>query len=340
MPKQTAGQTHPGTGVVDAFVDEAYLEVCAHAWDVTRDLARSVLTALGTHCVDPADDHRVHCVNWLRQAANYRMPARYHRSAPPPSDVLAPTVDLLRHAAEAYPRFLRGAATGRQILFSGEGMALWNGYFQTGNALYRPLNAGAAAAVTQLLSRGEGGRVLEVGAGTGGATAHLLTTWPGDLSGAYEYTVTDTSASLLVNTRRTLAARTADVRLDFRRFDFDLDRDQGLTPGSFDVVLAVNAVHNAADLPWTLRALCSLLRPGGSLVLSESLCASPDLVHQEFLFNLLPLPPDAYRRRSRFFAAAAWRAHFDAAGLTADIRVNSLGPELVMVAVATPETGP
>ncbi|WP_165945572.1 class I SAM-dependent methyltransferase [Micromonospora sp. KC606] len=336
-----ADQTHVNAGSVDAFVDEPYLDTCVRAWEVTTELAQSILEALDLGAVDPTDEHRMHCVDWLRRAATYRMPSQPSRLADSSAEALAPTVDLLRHAASAYPRFLDGTASGQSILLSGEGMRLWNGYFQSRNCLYEPLNAAAAATVNRILRTGNGTRILEVGAGTGGATAHLLAEWPNDLSGAFDYTVTDTSASLLVSTRRAHGERApSNVRLRFRRFDFDLVDDQGLVPRSFDLVLAVNALHNAVDLPSTLRNLRSLLRPGGTLVLSESLCAAGDLVHQEFIFNLLPMPADAYSRGSRFYAEAGWRAHFDAAGIAAEIQVNAVGPELVMVAVAPAEAEP
>jgi SAM-dependent methyltransferase len=314
MREEVADQTHASAGHVDAFVDEPYLTECARAWEVTSELAQSILEALDLGAVDQTDGHRLHCVDWLRRATTYRMARQPAQLASASAETLAPTVDLLRHAASAYARFLDGTASGPSILLAGEGIRLWNGYFQSHNRLYRPLNAAAAATVNHLLRAGSGTRILEVGAGTGGATAHLLAQWPDDLSGAYDYTVTDKSASLLVTTRRTHGERApSNVRLVFRRFDFDFTYDQGLAPRSFDLVLAVNALHNAADLPATLRTLSSLLRPGGALVLSESLCAVGDVVHQELIFNLLPMRVDACQRGSRFYAEAAWRAHFDAA---------------------------
>ncbi len=341
MREEVADQTHASTRLVDAFVDEPYLAECARAWEVTSELAQSILETLDLGAVDPTDEHRLHCVDWLRRAATYRMAPQPPQLASASAEALAPTVDLLRHAASAYPRFLDGTASGPSIVLAGEGIRLWNDYFQSCNCLYRPLNAAAAATVNHLLRTGSGTRILEVGAGTGGATAHLLAEWPDDLSGASDYTVTDTSASLLVSTRRTHGERApSNVHLEFRRFDFDLTDDQGLAPRSFDLVLAVNALHNAADLASTLRNLRSLLRPGGALVLSESLCAVGDLVHQEFIFNLLPMRADAYQRGSRFYAEAAWRAHLDAAGVAAEIQVNATGPELVMVAVAAVEAEP
>lgn len=327
--------------VVDEYVDEMYLAACGRAWGITNELAQSILDALNLGEVDPSDQHRWRCVEWLRRAAVHRMPTRLPHSAISSTGALDPTDDLLRHVAGAYPRFLHGTASGQSILLAGEGMRLWHDYFRSRNYLYRPLNAGAAATVNHILRSGSATRILEVGAGTGGATAHLLAEWPTDLDGPYDYTVTDTSASLMVSARRALSdVGPPNVRLGFRRFDFDLAVDQRLAPGSFDIVFAVNAVHNATDLPFTLRRLRSLLRKGGTLVLSESLCAPGDLVHQEIIFNLLPIPADAYHRGSRFYDKAAWNGIFDAAGIVADVQVNATGPQLAMVAIAEAEGAP
>jgi SAM-dependent methyltransferase len=319
---------------IDRLVDDEYLAACARGWAVVRGLAPSILDEIdGAPGVAP-DEHRAYCIRWLRQAATIGS----DQDAQAPAEAMAPTLDLLKHAAAEYPSFLRGATSGPAILLAGDGLRLWYDYFQSSNGLYRPLNAAAVHTVLGLLREGRGSRILEVGAGTGGATSHLLACWPDDLAADVEYTVTDTSPRLLRATRERVADDApAEASLDFRRFDFDLPASQQrLAPQSFDIVFAVNAIHNAADLASTLRELRSLLRPNGALVLSESICGSGDLVHQEFILNLLPLPADAYPRMSRFHSKSDWLRIFTDAAVLCDVQVNSLGPELVMTAVVTP----
>jgi len=337
--------TNPTRHPIDHVVDDDYLAACDRAWAVVRDHARSILADVDATPYEAPDGHRAYCLRWLRRAA--AMPtdeARPWRGPGgvdgAPDDDAAPTLDLLAHAAGEYPAFLRGETSGPAILLAGEGLRLWYDYFGSGNGLYRPLNAAAADTVIDRLRAAGGSRLLEVGAGTGGATGHLLAAWPDDVADVadVEYTVTDTSPRLLRETREHLADRPPDhVRLDFRRFDLDLPPDrQRVAPASFDVVVAVNAIHNAADLGSSLRSLRSLLRPGGALVLSESICGPGALVHQELILNLLPLPADAYGRLSRFHSRADWLAIFADAGVRAEVLVNSSGPELVMTAVVTP----
>jgi hypothetical protein len=59
--------------------------------------------------------------------------------------------------------------------------------------------------------------------------------------------------------------------VEFDLFDLDADETaQGYEPGTFDVVVAANAVHAVRDLRAALRRLKTLLAPGGVLVLVES----------------------------------------------------------------------
>lgn len=309
---------------IDRLVDDDYLADTAYAWGIVSGHAQSILDDADT----APDGHRAYCIEWLRRAATMTSDLDLSK----PADGMTATLDLLKHVAAEYPGFLRGETSGQAILLAGEGLQLWYGYFQSSNRMYRPLNAAAVDTVLDLLPAGGGARILEVGAGTGGATSHLLPSLAGDV----EYLVTDASPRLVLATRKNLAdAAPAGVSLDFGRFDFDLPAGkQRLDPQSYDVVFAVNAIHNAADLPTTLRELRSLLRPGGALVLSESICGPGEQVHQELIMNLLPLPADAYSRMSRFHSKDDWLRIFAAADVPADVQVNSRGPELVMTAVA------
>jgi hypothetical protein len=59
--------------------------------------------------------------------------------------------------------------------------------------------------------------------------------------------------------------------VSFATFDFEKELlDQGYEPASFDIVTAANSIHASTDLRAALRRLCSLLAPGGTLLLVES----------------------------------------------------------------------
>ncbi|MFE7118963.1 SDR family NAD(P)-dependent oxidoreductase, partial [Streptomyces sp. NPDC057654] len=107
-------------------------------------------------------------------------------------------------------------------------------------------------------------RVLEIGAGTGGTTAALLPLLPADRA---HYTFTDVSSYFLTRAETHFAA------YDFVEYAaFDLNQDpaeQGMAAGEFDLIVASNALHTAADLRESLHRVRSLLAPGGQLLAFE-----------------------------------------------------------------------
>ncbi|AEA65979.1 non-ribosomal peptide synthetase [Burkholderia gladioli] len=110
-------------------------------------------------------------------------------------------------------------------------------------------------------------RVLEVGAGVGGMTAHTLPALAALAPDAhYEYT--DLSRFFLeigeakFGRYRGLHTGYCDINR--------LDAGQGREPASYDAILASNVLHNAHDVGLTLRQLRGLLRPGGVLIVHEA----------------------------------------------------------------------
>ena len=104
-------------------------------------------------------------------------------------------------------------------------------------------------------------RILEVGGGTGALTAALLPVLPPDRTC---YVFTDVSRVCL-----------APAEARFARYDFveyrTLNLDEpDVEPGAFDVVVAGNALHEAADLRSALRAVSGMLTDHGRLVLVEA----------------------------------------------------------------------
>jgi SAM-dependent methyltransferase len=174
--------------------------------------------------------------------------------------------------------------------------------------------------------------VLELGSGTGGASAAVARAIAGTgRRDGIAFTVSDVSRSFLASAVarvRPLVPSVRSLRIDFDR---PLD-DQEIAAASVDVVVAVNALHNAADIPRTLDLIRAALSHGGVLVLSESLCGAGALVHQEFVFNLLGAPRHG-ARASRFLSADQWRQLLDDARLELAVQVNGRGPELAMLAL-------
>lgn len=107
-------------------------------------------------------------------------------------------------------------------------------------------------------------RVIEVGAGTGGTTAHVLRR---ALDGDFEYTFTDVSPLFVERARESLSGYPA---MEFRTLDIEQDPTaQGFASHDYDVVIAANVLHATSDLARTLEHVGRLLAPGGVLVLVE-----------------------------------------------------------------------
>lgn len=109
------------------------------------------------------------------------------------------------------------------------------------------------AAVSAVHARFTGGRVLEIGAGSG-RTARALLEAGLPCEG---YTATDLSAHRLAGMRASLD----DPRIELRSFDLD-DPDPSLE-GQFDAVLLVALIEHVFDPLRALATVRRLLRPGG-----------------------------------------------------------------------------
>lgn len=111
--------------------------------------------------------------------------------------------------------------------------------------------------------------ILEVGAGTGGATRVIMRTLTGEngIKRYQKYTFTDVSSGFLTAARQKFA--------EFRDIEYsvlDIERnplDHGFQP-QYDVVVASECLHATASISNTLKNCRRLLKPGGKLVLVEN----------------------------------------------------------------------
>ena len=119
-------------------------------------------------------------------------------------------------------------------------------------------------------------RVLEIGAGTGGATLPALQAL-GDHSDTLEYyDFTDVSPGFF-ETARSKFQRWKNI-LRYKILDIERDSvQQGFPESSYDLVIAYNAMHVTRSVDEALRHTRRLLKPGGRLVLIEITRPSPYL---------------------------------------------------------------
>ncbi len=107
-------------------------------------------------------------------------------------------------------------------------------------------------------------RILEIGAGTGGLTTHVL---PVLRPESTEYVFTDLSSSFFDTARKKF--QDYDF-VDFRTLDIERTLEgQEIAIGEFDLILASDVLHACQDLRATLGRIHSLLAPGGTLLFLE-----------------------------------------------------------------------
>jgi SAM-dependent methyltransferase len=108
-----------------------------------------------------------------------------------------------------------------------------------------------------------GGRVADVGCGTGQALIALARAFPGITGTGY-----DVHPPSVEQARRAAAEAGLADRISYQV----LDAAAGL-PGSFDVITTFDVVHDAVDPLGLLRSIRDALRPGGSYLCLEINCS-------------------------------------------------------------------
>ena len=134
-------------------------------------------------------------------------------------------------------------------------------------------------------------KIIEIGAGTGSITGHILE--PLQLHGhaadgvtrLAQYDYTDTSEAFFEHAQEKFGS--AKAKMEFKILNIEKDpASQGYAEGSYDLVVAAWVLHATPDLAATVRNVRKLLEPLGKLVLLE--VTRPDILRNGFAFGLLP----------------------------------------------------
>jgi len=174
-------------------------------------------------------------------------------------------ISLLARCGSQLAAVLTGRADPLELLFGdpniyAERMYRNASFSRTFNAMV----AEAVAAVVRNLPNGQRIRILELGAGTGSTTSEIL---PVVQEHCSEYLFTDISPHFMMR------AEQAFRNYRFVRCQlFDLERSpesQGLSPHTFDVVVAANVLHATSNVTQALRYVRQLTASQGILVLVE-----------------------------------------------------------------------
>ncbi|KAK2606646.1 hypothetical protein N8I77_005380 [Diaporthe amygdali] len=188
-------------------------------------------------------------------------------------------MDLITALGEALPSVCRGILPTLQVLMEND---MLNRFYKEGLGFLQA-NFHLASLVSRFSHRYPHIKVLEIGAGTGGATAHVLKA----LSPQFEsYTYTDISPGFFENARSLFHEHLH--KMTFKTLDVERDpSEQGYQDESFDLIIASNVLHATKALTNTLRNCRRLLRPGGQLLLME-ITSAEETIRLGFITAGLP----------------------------------------------------
>ena len=211
--------------------------------------------------VDGTVPHQKRTGNWLQTDEAYEsdLLERVARSSPDGAV-------MCRHG-ENLPAIMRGETMAIEILMQDD---LLNNWYQNGVGcpqVYAQLNQ----YMDLLAHKKPDMKILEIGAGTGGATLGVLEALGGQNGSSprlAEYTFTDVSTGFFEKANKKFKSW-----LPFMKFSkLDISEDplnQGLKAGDYDVIIAANVLHATPSMDQTLTNVRKLLKPDGKLVMNE-----------------------------------------------------------------------
>ena len=180
----------------------------------------------------------------------------------------ATEIGLFRRCGAGLPEVLRGRMDPLTLLFSSGYPTPADLYLKAPIALAaNRLLRDAVRTLVAELPAGRRLRVIEVGAGTGSATASVLPELP---EGLFSYTYTDISAGFFAEAE----SRFGDGGgcIEYRPLDIEKDPvPQGFDAHAYDLIIASNVLHATRYLNETLGNCLTLLAPSGQLVALENL---------------------------------------------------------------------
>ncbi|RAH68494.1 ketoacyl-synt-domain-containing protein [Aspergillus aculeatinus CBS 121060] len=188
-------------------------------------------------------------------------------------------LQLIRAVGEHLPAVVRGEAWMLEHMVADDTL---DRFYKFGLGFARA-NGAMGRAAAQIAHRYPAARILEIGAGTGGATKGILEA----LDGRFErYTFTDISTGFF-EAAAAQFERWAG-KMSYRALDVEKELGEqgwGGEEGGFDVIVASNVLHATKSLRRTMENVRRLLKPGGFLLLLE---VTSEIVRVKLMMAGLP----------------------------------------------------
>ncbi|KAJ5950909.1 Acyl transferase/acyl hydrolase/lysophospholipase [Penicillium vulpinum] len=212
--------------------------------------------------------------------------------------------ELTSKVGRILPQILRGKVDALTVLLEDDGIGR---HYSDLDGL-REAYANASVCIDKMAHQNPTLNIIEIGAGTGGATMPILQSLGGSEGGPTprfgHYTYTDISPGFFEKAKtkfeswgHLMTYKTLDVSTDLTV--------QGFDNGTYDVVVACNVLHATSDISQTMANIRGLLKPGGKLLLIEE--TVPKARH--FPFALLPgwwLANDKFRKDGPLLTVEGW----------------------------------
>ncbi|OHF04176.1 beta-ketoacyl synthase domain-containing protein [Colletotrichum orchidophilum] len=159
--------------------------------------------------------------------------------------------------------------------------------------------------------------ILEIGAGTGGATRPAMATLTQENGRRYKhYDFTDISPSFFEQAKENFKEEAG--RMGFRVLNVENDPlSQGFEAGKYDLIVAANVLHATTKIDDTLVNARKLLKPGGKLLLFE--ITNVEILLGSFCFGTLHgwwLSEDKDRIWGPLMSPNSWDTHLRASGFS------------------------
>jgi len=183
------------------------------------------------------------------------------------ASVTTTSYEILCHIGKNLPQIFRKEADPLALMMEGDRLEK----HYRANQLLSQSYEQAAAYIDLLANKNPHLNILEIGAGTGGATFPVLQVLGGSDGKSprfANYDFTDISTGFFEKVMEKTQAF-GDL-ITFRKLDIEADPlKQGFQPGSYDLIIAANVLHATSRMENTMARIRSLLKLGGTLILIE-----------------------------------------------------------------------
>jgi acyl transferase domain-containing protein/D-arabinose 1-dehydrogenase-like Zn-dependent alcohol dehydrogenase/acyl carrier protein/SAM-dependent methyltransferase len=196
-----------------------------------------------------------------------------------------PQIVLLDACLRNVQEILTGRLSATDVIFSDSSPELAGGIYKNNRTAdyFNNALASIVKAYIEELAKSDASsryRIFEIGAGTGGTTASILSLLEPLKERIEEYCFTDVSTAFLNSAHEQFGRKWSSLIM--HRFDVEKPlAEQAIPSGHYDVVVAANALHATRDIHNTLRNAKATLRKDGLLVLNE-LSANSLFLHLTF----------------------------------------------------------